>query len=137
MKAVTQYQASDGSQFRTVEECESYERLQEQVLKAMEPLGAKPIIGHGKWVQHSPEACIQAKRNLVAIAKEQFKSGGYPVLKNNPDDIHPSSILGRIIDDSGIHCLNEAWYRLMCINFDNYREYDQPFFANNPNQAEK
>jgi hypothetical protein len=46
------------------------------------------------------------------------------------------SFAGRLASE-GPDCFARAWNRLCSINWDNFREYDQPYFAMNPDEAER
>lgn len=135
MKALMIYESSDGCRFNTADDCLKYEQIAAAVADAMTPLGKRESLGNGKWIQHERDNCLQAKRGLVAICRMVFKGRDFPVFNNDPDEIHPCSAAGRIINDCGPNCLDRAWNRLMCINWDNFREYDQPFFALHPEEA--
>ncbi len=50
------------------------------------------------------------------------------------EEVHPSNIASRFIDDSDCTPLKSAWWRLQCID-DKYREFNQPFYALNPDKA--
>lgn len=134
MESLTIYRASDGKRFDDAQACQEYEWLLSEVVMAMRPLGDKPDLGHGCWKQHKERNCHMARRGLVMIARKLFS---HAVFQQEPHLVNPMSIAGRLIDDSGYTCLYWAWNRLMCINWQNWREYDQPFFALNPDQAEK
>ncbi len=134
MRALTLFEADDGSHWETAEAAHERDALCARITLAIKPLGPRPDLGHGRSVQQERDACLEAKRALVAIALETC--GDFPVFKENePDDIHPMSIAGRIIDDHG-GPLARAWSRLCRINWDSFREYDQPYFALHPERAE-
>lgn len=136
MEAITQYRAEDGSIFSSMVECAKYETLAKRVALAMQPLGESPQLRMGEWVQLDRQACLSAKRGLLVLIRERWKESDYAVLRNPDDEIHPMSFVGRLVCDCGIRCLERAWCRLMRINWDNYREYDQPYYANHPEEAE-
>jgi hypothetical protein len=61
----------------------------------------------------------------------------YPVWKQwKADEVHPASVIGRVMSGSD-GPLAKAWNRLSFYNFDLGREYNQPYFANNPSEATK
>ena len=135
MKAVTVYEAADGSRWNTPEACMRRDQDILEVAKAMLPLGNHPSLGSHEYIQRSGAVCLQVKRDLIEIAKRSYPPKDYPVFQNDPDAIHPMSGAGRIITDSdGPLC--RAWGRLGCINWENFREYQQPFFALNPDKVE-
>lgn len=135
MKAVTIYEASDGQRFNDPEKCQQYEVLIVSVAAAMAPLGKSPDLGHGCSVQHDRMACLSAKRGLVELARTLYPPEKWPVFQHDADEIHPWGGAGRVLTDGAPECLSMAWNRLMRINWDNYREYDQPYFAMNPDKA--
>jgi hypothetical protein len=46
------------------------------------------------------------------------------------------SFAGRLASE-GPECFGRAWNRLGAINWETFREYDQPYFAMNPDKAER
>lgn len=135
MKIRTVYEADDGSVHQTEEACRKYERHMRVCQRADLLIGERVSLSGGQWVQRSQHACLAAKRLLVELCRELWSAETFPVLQNDADHIHPRSGLGRIIDDGAPCCLQRAWGRLSCINWDSYREYDQPYFALNEDQA--
>ena len=136
MQAVTKYLASDGREFESEDECRKHEAFAGIIAGVMSNIGPERNLPHGCWIQRDRQACLRAKRRLVEIARTQYDPERYPVFKNDADAIHPCSAAGRILTDSS-GPLSDAWTRLMRIDFATGREYDQPYFANNPGQAER
>lgn len=135
MKTVIAYEASDGSRFDSQSAAEAHEQLVSRVAHAMESLGPRPKLGNGRWKQHDGFACRLARRRVVMLYAAQ-----------NPDDaerwrlleqvenIDPRThVIGRMLDGDGP--LARAWYRLSCINWETFREYDQPYYAMHPEEA--
>ena len=118
MKAITQYQADDGSIWSSEDKATDRDSLIARVQKAMTPIGP-PLVdvkcrfanGHG-YIQHSPRAVAQTRANLMPITKERLKWWG----AHDP--------------------LAAAWTRMSCID-KQFREWGQPFFANHPDEAEQ
>jgi len=136
MKTLTRmiYQAGDGTEFNVRHQCERYEAE----LAAVAPIMArlpKNDLPHGKCKQHDREVLLQVKRDLFALVLAKMGREFPGWRKWNADDVHPMSIVGRVLDDYG-GALAKAWSRLAFFNFDNGREYDQPFYANHPDKAE-
>jgi len=132
-ETVTDFVTVDGKRFRDQATAEKHEA---------EYLAVKPILdrlpnsnpAHGEYVQHDPAMLRQIKAELFALAVGKC-SKQFPLWKTfNPDEVHPSGIVGRVLSDYG-GPLSDAWYRLACFNFDLGREYDQPYFANNPSES--
>lgn len=134
MKQVMVFQAPDGARFDDPDKCREHEALLAEVEAAVAPLGPDRPVHGAVYRQRDRAACLQAKRNLLAIVRRKFSPATFPVLQHPDDDIHPMSSVGRIIDDTG-GPLCKAWNRLMRINWDNFREYEQPYFALNPDKA--
>jgi hypothetical protein len=135
MKAVTVYEAADGSRWNTPDACMRRDQDILEVAKAMLPLGQERSLESHEYIQRSGAVCLQVKRDLIEIAKKSYPPKDYPVFQNDPDAIHPWSNAGRVISDTD-GPLSTAWRRLMLINWENFREYQQPYFALNPDKIE-
>ncbi|SFH98690.1 hypothetical protein [Planctomicrobium piriforme] len=133
MKTITLYEAADGSRFSTEEECRTYDKLDVSVFNAMAPLGEKPSITHGCWIQRDKTACQSAKSAMLVLIRQAYPNES--VFKYPDADIHPMGYAGRFLSECRFKCFDAAWSRLCCINWDNYREYDQAYFAMNPEKA--
>lgn len=136
MKAVIKYQTSNGREFTSEKMARDYESLLSESEIALSPIGPQPDIQCGCWIQHKKDACLQAKRNVMRLVRKQYTVESLPILAHDDDVIHPCCIIGRVLCDSD-SAINRAWGRLMCINWDNFREYDQPYFAMNPHETNK
>lgn len=134
MKAVTIYEAGDGQRFNTADACAKYEELSRAVADVMSVLGPRPQLSHTGYKQQSRSACLAAKEALVHIARGRWP--GDTVWQNPSDKIHVMGIAGRIASESGDACFALAWNRLCCINWENFREYGQPYFAMHPEEAD-
>lgn len=134
MKAIIQYKSEDGKIFNSEGECEKHESLVEKLALAMTPLGPESkAVSDGKgWVQHDPANVSKAKKFILQLARPIF-AGNYPkiteAIDNNPDSIHPGSIVGRILDDMDTP-VNDGWRRLYRIDSQG-REHQQPYYAIN------
>ncbi len=121
------YRADDGKTFNSKEECTKYEQILSKV-NAFLSIVPDPIdfdISNGQgYILHEKGTASDMEELLVNLSniwfKEKFTGFCY--------------ILGRYIDDSDMKCLNRLSYRLMCFSGD--REYGQPYFANNPSEAD-
>lgn len=130
---ITQYATSDGNKFLSLAAAESHETE----LAKVHPILARipeSNLSHGTYVQHDRETLLQIKRDLFALVLAKY-GDSYPQWRTfAPDDVHPFSGVGRVLsEDSGP--LASAWNRIGCFNFELGREYDQPYFANNPHEA--
>lgn len=133
MKTITMFESSDGQRFNSPSDCRAYEELAAGVADAMFALGTRPELSHRGYKQRTPVACNEAKRALIAVARKHWPTED--IWQHPPDTIHVLSFAGRLASE-GPYCFAMAWSRLMCINWDNYREYGQPYFAMNPHEAE-
>lgn len=131
MKPITVYEADDGSRFDTAQEATAHERVNQ----AMQPLGPRPKLGDGRWVQHGRVACTVSLRMLVALYAELYPDDAERwKLLERVESIDPRThVIGRMLDGNGP--LARAWARLRCIDWQTCREYDQPFYALHPEQA--
>jgi hypothetical protein len=134
MKSVTVYESADGSRWNTPEACKKREWDIVLVAEAMLPLGEQRSLESHEYIQHRGEVCLRVKRTLIEIAKNSYPPKDYPIFQNDADAIHPCSGAGRIITDSD-GPLARAWCRLMTINWENFREYQQCYFAMNPDKV--
>lgn len=138
MKAVTRYKTNDGSLFDDEDKAIAHEALCDKIDAVMAPLPPVPEeVERGKgWAQHDPEKVLTARDGILDICREQKLDEHYPVFKNRGRDVHPMSVVGRILDDVG-GPLNRAWSRFCRID-DQGREHQQPYFAiNKPDSDHK
>lgn len=134
MKKVERFETVDGREFSSETAAESHERLVFRCQGAMARLGEhRPVSGH--FVQHSVEDCERTKSDLLSIIRQNPGADSYPVLQKPDREIGMFGILGRILDDGG-GPMWESWARLMCIDFATGKEYEQPYFAKNPDKFE-
>lgn len=129
MKQIAKWQASDGSEWVLPEDAAKREDLLAAIADAMAPLGAERRIRDGQYVQHDPETVLGCRVAILRLAAKQFP--GESIFRHEPpEEVHPFSIAGRILDDCG-GPLNRAWGRFMRID-DQGREWEQPYFTTNP-----
>lgn len=133
MKAITIYEASDGTRFDSADLCARYEIVIGQVAPITSRM-PKHDLGYGECVQLDKEQCNQYKSDLVDLCRELFPNES--VFKHDAEKIHPSSYAGRFLSECSYPCLYTAWHRCMCINWENYCQYNRPYFANNPHEVE-
>lgn len=138
MKQITKYKAVDGKEFLTEKECLDYEALIERVNTIMS--GLKPLpkdegcdFANGySFVQQSKAAFKLVKLNLLNEIKKHINHKWVEQTMED-DDMHLLYV-GRLVGDYDINPLSKALYRLMCIDKE-YREWGQPYFANNPEES--
>jgi hypothetical protein len=132
MKVITLYQAVDGSNWPTEAEALARDALCSHVKEAMALLRPRPKdagFDNGKsFVQQSPGPALAAKQRIVDLA---YAITNHAVFTNNAEEIHPSSVAGRILSETS-GPLNDAWWRFACMD-DRLREWGQPYFVSHPN----
>jgi hypothetical protein len=131
MKTIESYEAVDGTKFHDRAQCERYEADLRRIAHIKIP---NSKLDHGKYKQHDVESLLAIKRALWTAVLEKYGER-WPEWRGwKADDVHPMSVVGRCLDDcSGP--IERAWAQLARFNFLLGREYDQPYFALNPNEA--
>lgn len=132
MKERTVFVTDDGREFQSRSQAEKHQKLLERLQQIETLPPRRRDIAHGKWIQHPVEQYRKWRMALVKMTKEYFPDT-YP--DADPMEIHPHSYMGRVVDDSGPDPLRKQWQRLACTT-DDGREFDQPYFALNPDKAE-
>lgn len=142
MRAIKRYQAVDDSEWETAEEAEARDRMVADVTDALSEL--KPTPDECNWngyVQQDPDAIQRCREKLHAIANaegvlkwwidDQKQSWG----KTDADIIalHPTW-QGRMLDGGHVP-LSRAYSRLCAIDEEG-REWNQPYYAVNPEKGE-
>jgi len=134
MKHITKYEANDGEQFETQDECLVYEKNYKDAEKAMSLIAEKPkgcAFSNGEgYLQHDEENLKEAKIRLLCVY-ERFCDHRW-IQDTKKDNIHPSFVARIIGEYEG--GLSRHWYRFMCIDKE-FREWGQPFYADIPEQA--
>jgi hypothetical protein len=129
----TVFVADDGTQFSDQATCAAHEALLARLKPIMARLPQSRPRG-ATYVQHDAETLRQVKRDLFGLVLERL-GGSYPQWRDvNPDEVHPMSIVGRVLDDCG-GPLAKAWSTLARYDFDTGREYEQPYFVAHPQEA--
>lgn len=135
MQAITNYQAEDGSIWKTAKEAEDRDSLIASVNEIMQPLGERPsdtdFANGGGYIQHTIDVLVKAHAALAAL-----------YLQRNPDvhfnsGVHeiPASNFVRWLDGTCAP-LEIAFTRLWCVDTLN-REWGQVYFANHPTEGKQ
>lgn len=128
MKTVTKFQTDDGCEFNTIADAMNHEDKCREIAAIMAPLGTVKIKDSNCYYQHDPATVIRCR---VAILKMAARYIDDPVFRHEPpEEVHPFSIAGRILDDVG-GPLRDPWFRFMRID-DLGREWEQPYFVSRP-----
>lgn len=141
MEIVTRFKANDGSEWNTETECRAQDAMIVEVAAALAQL--KPTPTDCNWdgyVQQNSAAVTRCKEMLYKIANRDgvlkwwLDSQKKNHNKTDADLIrcHPS-YFGRMLD-GGHAPLSKAYIRLCCID-DAQREWNQPFYAINPDKG--
>lgn len=131
METIQKYKSFCGKIFDSQEECLRYEKLsykaKDVLLKFQIPDNIRLGNGDG-YIQRTKEDYLYLEKKLVELSNKYFK----PKEKFTGFSYY----LGRVIDDSNTSCLNQITHKLMCID-DQYREWDQPYYAANPDKGKQ
>ena len=131
---VTEYIANDGRIFREVDKCLAYETELRAVVTIMREFPKAPK-ANGAYIEFDAERLRQFKRLLWALIVVKYGDSWPKWRKWDADDVHPSSIVGRVLSDASNYPLERAWNRFLSCDFDLGRVYDQPYFVSHPNEA--
>lgn len=130
MRTVTKYQANDGSEWDTVEQCEDHERLLERIEAINAILSDHPVDGNDDvGVQHDPMKVALFVTQLKELAAEECPQYAKEIILATSGN----SIGGRILNDGNSPAWR-LWYRWMCIDR-NGREFGQPYYALQSNKG--
>lgn len=138
MQQITKYQAIDGMEFNSENQCRDYEELIDLVNKIMSALNPLPkdagcdfSNGHS-FVQQSASTFKLVKSNLLAVIK-RFIDHRWVQQTIDDNTVH-LSFVGRLVGEGNLHPLSNAWKRLSCIDKE-YREWGQQYFAEHPEES--
>lgn len=98
------------------------------------PGNTLPRIDFNQFVQHDVDVLRSVKRRIFDLARTHHLSGYSQFDECDPDQVHPGSVVGRILSDCD-GPIPKAWNRFCRIDFQNGREYDQPYRVNHPEEA--
>lgn len=143
MEIITKYRAVDGKEFSNENECLKYELLIKRVDEIMSTLPPIPepnyettsFTNGGGYLQHKSDDLRKAKIALLGICKEYSDHKWIQETIDNEQSMS-CSFVARILGELGIYPLIEAWNRFSSVD-NEYREWGQPYFANNPEKGEQ
>ena len=142
MEQITKWKANDGSEWDSQEKCIARGRMIEDVDRAMAVLKPHPTdLNWEGYVQHDQKTLLECKRALFKISnqegvlkwwidKQKVEHG--KTEKDLIESCHPSHFCRML--DGGNRPLDRGYSRLCCID-ENLREWNQPFFALNPEKG--
>lgn len=136
MEIIIKYRAIDGKEFLSEEDCVDHENAIKEISLIMVELVPRPsdisfANGTG-YIQHQAGDALRARRKLLEFAAKRVSHHWIQESLDN-ENIHPS-YAARIIGEIGIKKLEKAWNRFKCMTTD-FREFGQPYFRDNPEQA--
>lgn len=132
---ITKYKTTDGTLFDYEADALGHE---EQYLAVKPILDQMPMpkLAHGQHVKVGKELLMQIRRDLWHVVL-RFYGESRPKWKEwNADEVHPASIVGRVLDDYG-GAVAEAWSRLLRFNFEHGTIHDQPYFASHFSESKE
>jgi hypothetical protein len=132
MKTILKYRADDGSEHNTESAAQERDALCAAVDTAMSPLAIphdlQEHIERGKgWFQHDLATVHACREAILQICRDRGFAEHYPAFNQHGRDVHPLSIIGRILSDSD-GPLDVAWRRFCRIDQQG-REHQQCYFA--------
>jgi len=122
MKEITKYITDDGTEFFSEFNCMRYESQCKRAEELIAQLNVRPK-EDTEIVQQDIKVLDDVWEGLMAIAREVVT---HKWLEKSRQEIH-ISFPARIISDYGHKGLQEAFYRLHCIDSQG-REYSQPYY---------
>lgn len=134
MKKITIYQCEDGTRFDTEAEALKYESYIARAKKIESHLiSIGRDLYYNEYIQQDPDALRKAKYDFLTLVAERIPEWKDWAIECR-DGIRHISHIGRVIDDYGIKWMRHLYFRFACIDEDG-REYQQPYYANHPEEA--
>lgn len=134
MRAVTLYEANDGSRWNTTQDALRRDLMTVRVETIMMTLPKIPTNSDERIAVPKSDV-LRAKTAVVAICRQEHP--GESAFHHAPADIHSFGYAGRFLSEASgpaAKPLNSAWTWFMCYDASTGFLYNQPFFANNPDQ---
>lgn len=136
MQKITIYQCEDGTRFDKENEAleyESHAARAKEIESLLVSIGRE--LNGNEYIQQDPNMVRRAKYDFLTLVAERI-----PIWKDLAiecrDGIRHIAHIGRVIDDYGIKWMRHLYFRFACID-ENGREYQQPYYANHPEEATK
>lgn len=137
MKTIQKFKSFCGKIFDTAEECIKYEIISKQVneflstIEDSEKYDEGCSFSNGKgYIQHPKDTKNKIEQKLIELSNQWFTKWAEEKPFTNFN-----YVLGRLIDDTNMSCLNKLSYKLMCID-EQGREFGQPYYCSHPEVAE-
>jgi hypothetical protein len=136
--ASTVYTTSDGSRFDEPQRAEKYQTISKRLDAILDQLKPVPSsFNNGDWVQQHGMVAERVASQILGILSEKYPGQKWiaQTIEKGLREAHPSWV-GRLISDGDNKAENRAWGRICRINWQTYREYNQPYFADRPEKAD-
>lgn len=134
---IVRYQARDGSVWNSEAAADRRDRLNFEVAQVMAGLTPRPkaLEDNKGYLQHSAASVLNVSRLLMSLAAPFLGADWMQRqrAKHSEDEIALGirGCFGRICDGDDSEPLQRAYSRMLCID-DQNREWQQPYFAINP-----
>lgn len=138
MKIISKFAAKDGVEFATECECLGYEDACSDIDQIISMLPEKPntceFSNGGGYIQHEMESFMKTRNAYLEYVKVYTDHKWIQQSIDMGIDAHPSWIAR--ISECFPDYIAKKWYRFQCVD-DQFREWGQPFYADNPSDAEQ
>lgn len=138
MKIIQKYVADDEREFTSQNECAEHEQNIELANKIMANLDKSPdscdFKNGGGYVQHDSADLLLVRTEFLKFCQRYTDHKWIQDTIDRGYDVHPS-YAGRILSECLPDYIYKHWHRFMCIDH-SAREWGQPYFANNPDDAQ-
>lgn len=135
MRAITIYQAEDGSRFNKKEDAIRYENLchkcdeiNRRFVNIDRELNSK------EFIQQNPVIVKVLFAEFMNVVAEAIPYYAQWAKECGAGIRHISHIL-KVLCDYNINCLDKLMYRFWCIDFDSGRQFQQPYFVKHQDEA--
>lgn len=131
METITMYRCIDGSTFKSKAEAEKYEMWCTECSRIDWMLvSIDRELNYDEYIQQDWQTVRSAFAQFMAVVAKAIPLYANIALQCGSLTRHISHI-GRVIDDYGIKCFQKLYFRFCCIDFNNGREFQQPYFIDN------
>lgn len=135
MKEIIVYQTEDNCRFDHKEDAINYENN----LKRCNDINSRLInigreLNYNEYIQQDINVVKNAFCDFMDIVAKTIPTYAKWANQVKTGERHISHI-GRVLSDFDIKCFNKLYYRFICIDFNNGKEFQQPYLVNNQHRA--
>jgi|HubBroStandDraft_3_1064219.scaffolds.fasta_scaffold267348_2 hypothetical protein len=127
MKAVTRFEALDGTIFDDKNKCVEYEALCQEIADLIAGWPEQEIRGSG-FVQQDKDTVLKIQRGMAIIFERIHWKDHHTEWAREAARPAGLSLIGRYVDDAGLTPERRVWNRLARLDA-RFREYEQPYYA--------